>query len=639
MPRDEIFSRRKFLQTSSVIAGSGLFGFGRCLAELDKSNTRPNILWLTCEDVGPELGCYGDKYAETPNLDSLAAKGMRYKTAWSTAPVCAPARTALITGVYPTSTGSEHMRSEVRMPEFMRMYPQFLREAGYYCTNNNKEDYNLTKPGKIWDDSSRNAHWENRAEGQPFFSIFNIFVSHESQIRARPHTLKHDPAKAPIPSYHPDTPEVRHDWAQYYDKVTEMDAQVGARLRELEKTGLTEKTIIFFYGDHGCGMPRSKRWPYDSGLHVAMTVYVPDKYRHLAPKDYRPGGMSERLVGFVDMAPTLLSIVGEKAAKWMQGHAVMGEYEAEPQPYLFGFRGRMDERYDMIRSVRNQRYIYIRNYMPHLIYGQHIDYMFQTPTTQVWKELYDQGKLNAVQRRFWEPKPPEELYDLQTDPDEVTNLVNSPEHQEILKELRQALREHILEIRDVGFLSEAEQHDRSKGTTIYEMGHNEEKYPLEKILAMADLSSLMKPEALEELKKGLKDGDSGVRYWATMGLLMRGDGAVKESLDELRVALKDESASVRIVAANALGQFGSENDLSSALPVLKGLASPETNGVYVSIAALNVIDALGEKASPLIDYIRNMPKKDTTATDRTNVNIPELVKHIVKKHDIAAQQS
>ncbi len=639
MPGDERFSRRQFLQSSSVIAGGGLLGLGLCLAAPGRKNSQPNILWLTCEDVGPELGCYGDTYAVTPNLDSFAAKGMRYKTAWSTAPVCAPARTALITGVYPTSTGSEHMRSEVRMPEFMRMYPQLLREAGYYCTNNDKEDYNLTKPGKIWDDSSRKAHWKNRAEEQPFFSIFNITVSHESQIRKRPHTLKHDPAKAPVPAYHPDTPEVRHDWAQYYDKVTEMDAQAGARLRELDKAGLTDETIIFFYGDHGPGMPRSKRWPYDSGLHVAMIVYVPEKYRHLAPKQYRPGGESDRLVGFVDMAPTLLSIAGIKPPKWMQGHAVMGRYEEEPQSYLFGFRGRMDERYDMVRSVRNQRYIYVRNYMPHLIYGQHIDYMFQTPTTRVWKELYDQGKLNAVQRKFWERKPPEELYDLQADPDEVTNLVESPRNQAILKELRQALREHILEIRDVGFLSEVEQHKRAAGTTMYEMGHNKEKYPLEKILATANSASLMKPEAFGELKSGLKDSDRGVRYWAAMGLFMRGDTAVSKSIPEFRDALKDESACVRIVAANALGQFGDENGLSEALSTLKELASPEKNGVYVSISALNAIDALGEKASPLIDYIRNMPKKDPSATDRANVNISVLVKYIVKKHDGTNRQT
>jgi arylsulfatase A-like enzyme len=190
-------------------------------------------------------------------------------------------------------------------------------------------------------------------------------------------------------------------------------------------------------------MPRSKRWPYDSGLHVPLIVHVPDKFRDLAPQDYRPGGTTDRLVAFVDLAPTLLSLTGVQPPEWMQGHAFMGRHEAAPQPYLFGFRGRMDERYDMVRSVRNARYVYVRNYMPHLIYGQHIGYMFQTPTTQVWKSLYDQGKLSAPQTYFWEPKPSEELYDLQSDPDEVRNLAGSAEHQDVLNELRQAHREHV----------------------------------------------------------------------------------------------------------------------------------------------------------------------------------------------------
>jgi len=622
-------SRRRFLQTSALVAGGGLLPSSVQRAVAGQNQERPNIVWITCEDTGPELGCYGDDYAVTPNLDAFSAKAMRYRVAWSTAPVCAPARTTIISGVYPPSTGGQHMRSEVKMPEFMRMYPQFLRDAGYYCTNNSKEDYNLTKPGKVWDESSRKGHWKNRPADQPFFSIFNITTTHESQLRKRPHTLKHDMAKAPVPAYHPDTPEVRHDWAQYYDKVTEMDAQAGQRLKELEEAGLMDETIVFFYGDHGSGMPRSKRWPYNSGLHVAMIVYVPEKFKHLAPKEYETGGVSDRLVGFIDLAPTLLSLAGIQPPDWMQGHAAMGKHETLPQPYLFGFRGRMDERYDMVRSVRNQRYIYIRNYMPHLIYGQYLAYMFQTPTTQVWKRLYDQGKLNEVQRRFWQRKAPEELYDLQTDPDEVTNLVDSPAHEAVLKELRQALRDQILRIRDVGFLSEAEMHARAAGTTIYEMGHDREKYPLEKILAMADLASSMKPRSTGDLREGLKDSDSGVRYWAVMGLLMRGRRAVRRARKDLRAALEDASPTVRIIAARALGEHGSKGDLDLALPVLEALAPPDKNGAYVSMLDLNAIDALGEKAAPLMETIKTMATKDPSAVGRANGYVSRLVANLV----------
>jgi len=587
----------------------------------------PNILWITCEDTGPQLGCYGDQYAETPNLDRLAAKGLRYRCAWSNAPVCAPARTTIITGVYPTCTGSEHMRSEVELPAFMRMYPQLLREQGYYCTNNNKEDYNLKKPGRVWDDSSGKAHWKNRKPGQPFFAIFNITVSHESQIRVRPHTLKHDPAKVRVPAYHPDTPEVRRDWAQYYDKVTEMDAQAGKRLQELEDAGLAGETIIFFYGDHGSGMPRSKRWPYNSGLHVPLIVYVPDKFKQLAPKEYAAGGASDRLVSFVDLAPTLLSLAGVKPPEWMQGHAFMGKFETPRQPCLYGFRGRMDERYDMVRSVRNERYVYIRNYMPHLIYGQHIDYMFQTPTTQVWKRLYDQGKLSPPQTYFWEPKPEEELYDLQADRDEVHNLADSPQHQAILEQMRQANKEHLLRIRDVGFLSEAEQHRRSAGTTMYEMGRDPKKYPLEKIFPVAERAS-WRTRFLPQTQKALKDDDSAVRYWAAMGLLIRGQSAVDAARADLGEALKDESPSVRVVAARALGQYGNPDDLDLALPVLKQLAPPDTNGVYVSMLALNAIDALGSKAAGLADFLKTMPTRDPSAVGRADGYVSRLLERL-----------
>ncbi|MCC6490904.1 MAG: sulfatase-like hydrolase/transferase, partial [Candidatus Hydrogenedentes bacterium] len=217
---------------------------------------KPNILWITCEDTGPHLHGCGDDYSVTPNLDGLMKRGLYYKNAWSNAPVCAPARTTIISGIYPTSNGSEHMRSQTRLAPGQKMYPQLLREAGYYCTNNSKTDYNLEEPGKVWDESSPRAHWRKRAPGQPFFAIFNFTITHESQIRTRPHEWEHDPAKARVPAYHPDTPEVRQDWAQYYDNITTMDGMAGKVMEELRADGLEQDTIVFFYGDHGSGMPR-----------------------------------------------------------------------------------------------------------------------------------------------------------------------------------------------------------------------------------------------------------------------------------------------------------------------------------------------------------------------------------------------
>ena len=607
----------------TIVPAVVLVLFFACGAE---AASRPNILWITSEDNGPQLGAYGDAYADTPNLDRLAAKGLIYLNAWSTAPVCAPARTTIISGMYAPSTGSEHMRSMARLPDGMKMYPAYLREAGYYCTNNSKEDYNLEKVGTVWDESSRKAHWRKRKPGQPFFAIFNFTVSHESQIRRRPHTPIHDPAKVRVPAYHPDTPEVRRDWAQYYDKITEMDAQVGRVLEDLQADGLADETIVFYYGDHGSGMPRSKRWPYNSGLRVPMIVHVPPKFKELAPDDYTPGGKTDRLVGFVDLAATVLSVAGIEPPDHLQGHAFLGEFETPPQPYAYGFRGRMDERYDMVRVVRDKRYIYIRNYMPHKIYGQYIAYMFQTPTTQVWKDLYDQGKLEAPKTFFWETKPAEELYDLEDDPDEVNNLADSPEHQEVLRRLRKAQQDLALRIRDVGFLPEGEIHARSEGSTPYEMGHDDREYPMQKIMAAAELAASLDEDVVPGLVEALDDRDCAVRYWAAMGLLMRGADAVNATKAPLNAALDDDSPYVRAVAAEALGRYGGDEDVARALRVLMELAPVDSNGVFVSMLALNALDAMDAKAAPAADAIRRLPQKESSVPRRMGAYVPNLIR-------------
>lgn len=599
------------------------------------ADDRPNILWLTSEDNGPQLGCYGDPYAVTPHLDALAARSLRYERAWSTAPVCAPARTTIISGVYATSTGSQHMRSEVRMPGFMKMFPQFLREAGYYTSNNSKEDYNLVKPPGVWDESSNRAHYRNRATGQPFFAVFNFTITHESQIRNEmDDALRiHDPARARVPAYHPDTPEVRRDWGQYHDRITMMDKQVGAALRELEESGLAEETIVFYYGDHGSGMPRSKRWPYNSGLHVPLIVHFPAKWAHLAPEDYVAGGSSPRLVGFVDLAPTVLSLAGIRPPKWMQGHAFAGEFEARPQRYLHGFRGRMDERYDMVRSVTDGRYVYLRHYLPHKIYGQRIDYMFQTPTTRVWKEMFDRGELDEVQRRFWEIKPSEELYDLENDPDEVNNLVGSPDHRRVLNRLRRAQRNLAAEIRDLGFLPENEIHSRDPGSAPYTLGHDERLYPLERIMATAELAASPAHGDTGRLVKALADRDSAVRYWAALGLLMRGETAVTEHRDALLKLLQDPSRAPRIAAAEALGRYGNEADAAAALRVLIELAPLDKTDLYVSVMSLNAIDAMGDRAKLAGPEIDALPTERPGLPGKLRAYVPALKESITARWD------
>ena len=585
----------------------------------------PNILWLTSEDNGPHLNCYGDDYATTPNLDALAKKGMIYTRAISNAPVCAPARTTIISGMYPPSTGSEHMRSMTSLPAQFKMYPAYLRKMGYYCTNNSKEDYNLKKEGEVWDESGRKGHWKNRPKGKPFFAIFNSTVSHESQIRKRPHKQVHDPAKVRIPAYHPDHPEVRKDWAQYYDKLTDMDSQVGAKLKELKDAGLEDDTIVFYFGDHGSGMPRSKRWPFFSGLQVPLIIHIPEKWKHLASSNYQANTKSDRQVGFVDLAPTLLSIAGMKPPSHMQGHAFMGKHEAPIQMYGYGFRGRMDERYDMVRSVVGKRYIYIRNYMPHKLYGQHVGYMFVTTTTQVWKRLYDEGKLNEAQSHFWKTKPAEELYDLEKDPDEVNNLANSKGHAKILSQMRQAHRAHVTKIRDVGFLPEGEIHNRSKGSTPYEMGHDNNKYPFEKIRSAADLASSMNKNELPAITKLLTHSDSAVRYWGALGLLMQEKSGVRHGKKSLVKALNDSSLYVRVIAAEALGKYGSKNEIKLAVKVLGAIADPIKNGCFPSMMAMNAIDHLDDKAKSLLPLIQSMPRTPTEVDKRFQGYVGRLV--------------
>jgi N-sulfoglucosamine sulfohydrolase len=253
------------------------------------AQSRPNILWISAEDISPDLGSYGDGYARTPNLDKLASQGVRFAKAFSVAPVCAPSRSAIITGMYATSIGSHHMRSKAVPPAGVKAFPEYLRAAGYYCTNNSKTDYNFEAPPTnappvtVWDESSRNAHWRNRALGQPFFAVFNLIVTHESQIRTGKEEFakntaglkpedRHDPTQAVLPPYYPDTPIVRNDWARYYDLITAMDLQAAELLKQLEEDGVAENTIVFFWGDHGRGLPRAKRWLYDSGIHVPLIV-------------------------------------------------------------------------------------------------------------------------------------------------------------------------------------------------------------------------------------------------------------------------------------------------------------------------------------------------------------------------------
>ena len=590
----------------------------------DADSELPNILWITSEDNGQQLGCYGDQYADTPNLDDLAETSLRYKTCWSNAPVCAPARTTIIAGMYATSTGGQHMRSGVSLPKSIKLYPTLMREAGYYCTNHTKEDYNFVGAKIGWDESGRKASYKNRpSDDQPFLAVYNIGVSHESQIRKRPHTLIHDPAKAPLPAYHPDTPEVRHDWAQYYDKMTAMDSEVGKILRELDQEGLRDSTIIFYYGDHGSGMPRSKRQPFDSGLRVPLLVSFPKKFKHLAPKGYVAGGETNRLVAFVDLAPTLLSLAGVKAPANMQGVPFAGKF-VQDKPYLFGYRGRMDERIDMVRSCTDGRFVYMRHFFPDRPYLKHVDYMFQTPTTRVWKELFDAGKLKPEQAKFWQNKPVEELFDLESDPWEVDNLADDPKYSEQLNSMRGALMQWMIQTRDTGLMPEAEMHARTDATSPLEYT-NSEDYPVQKIARLAwDATGSMSALEPSRLFGMLSDEDSLVRYWAVRGLALRGNSTLLES------AINDSNPSVAIAACDGILLANDKARTQQAISRLVELANVEKTSHYAAVAALNVLDMRAELSDSLKNELRKLPRQQQKPPARVGKYVGRLLDKMTK---------
>lgn len=581
---------------------------------------RPNILWITCEDISLDVRCYGDAYAVTPNIDRMAAQGIRYTNAFAPIGVCAPSRSTLIMGTFAPSVGTQHMRCNGPRPAYLRCFSEYLREAGYYCSNNDKTDYNFPAPKEAWDDSSKKAHWRNRRPGQPFFSVFNIMTSHESYIRlpeARYRQItadftpeeRHDPAKAPIPPYHPDAPEVRRDWARYADMITAMDKEVGAFLKQLEDDGLADDTIVFYFSDHGAGMPRSKRWLYDSSLRVPTIIRIPEKWKALAPS--APGTACDRLVNFVDYGPSVLSMIGLKIPDHMQGKAFLGAAAEKPQQYIYGFRDRMDERVDLLRCVRDTRWKYIRNYRPDLIWAQYIGYMYEMPTMKVWQTLHDEGKLNDVQDRFFRTKPAEELYDLQADPWEIRNLADDPAHRETLGRMRTELRRWILEIRDLGFLPEAELRTRFGATAPHEaVRRDPSSYPLERILGGAELASRGDPACFALLD----DPDSAIRYWGAIGCRVLGEKA-KPAEERLVRALGDPSPCVQVAAADALSRLGRLDD---ALPVLaRGL---KHDNEWVRVQAAAVVDSLGEKGKPVHPELR-------AATAVKNEYLTRLAEH------------
>ncbi|MBC2595917.1 sulfatase-like hydrolase/transferase [Ruficoccus amylovorans] len=577
------------------------------------ADSKPNILWLTSEDNEVTwIGCYGNPFAKTPNIDQLAKEGFRYTKAYANAPVCAPSRSGWITGVHALSLGTFPMRSRYEIPhEQIPYYPDQLRKAGYYCANYTKTDYNIA--GRLdedcWDDSKPEGwvpntpfsqpEWETLKQHQPFFQVVNFLDSHESRAQGDVESTLHSPADTDLPAYHPDLPAIRKNYAKYYDAVERMDDQVGQVLKKLEESGMADDTIVIYNSDHGGVMPRSKRFLYESGLHCPLVIRIPEKYKSLWPAD-APGSPVERLVSFIDMPKTWLSLAGADIPPVMQGRVFLGPGEEQPREYHFAYRGRMGERIDNTRAVTDGRYLYIKNYMPAVPNGQHLDYLWRMVATRAWEDYFLAGKADSVTGRFFRPKgDAEELYDLQSDPDNIHNLIGNGACVGEAERMRQALRQWQLDIHDTGLLPESEMVRLSAGhgLTIYEWARDSGAYNLPAYLDAADRALSANPENLSAMVADIDSEDVGLRYWAVSGCLLLGENALP-AREQLLEALDDDSHEVRAVAAWALFGLGEQDAAADCLSRLLQEKS------YASLSVLNIVDWVGKDAAAVYPQIK-----------------------------------
>lgn len=529
----------------------------------------PNILWITSEDNSSNwLGCYGNPQAQTPRLDRLATEGSRFTTAYSNAPVCAVARSTILTGVYAPSQGTQHMRSRHRVPKAFKPYVSYLRELGYYCTNRSKTDFNMEGNDKaVWDQCSGKAHYRNRPKDKPFFAIFNLTTTHESSLfpaKAGKKATRLKPSEISLPPYLPDLPEVRADFARYHDNMTRLDTEIGAILDDLEKAGLAEDTIVFYYADHGGPTPRGKRYLEDTGVRIPMIVRFPEKYRSLSP--FEPGKPVDETVAFVDLAPTLLSLCDMEKPSHMQGRAFLGAKRTTPSTpnNVFLYADRFDEIYGMRRGLTDGRWKYIRRFTPHLPAAPYSYYQFSMPGWTAMQTAWRNGKLSGIHQAMWEPnQATEELFDTSADPWEINNLASDPAHAERLAAMRAELKSTMTDVHDTGLIPEPMFPEMAGSGTIHHFA-NSPAFHLEPVLNLAFLATERDPANLAALKKAMNSDDPIQRYWAIQGCLILGPKA-EPATTAIETALIDKESANRVGAAHSLYLLGHQKEAKAAL--------------------------------------------------------------------------
>ncbi|HIM28155.1 MAG TPA: DUF229 domain-containing protein [Planctomycetes bacterium] len=548
---------------------------------------RPNVVWILSEDNSIHyLRLYGAPLGVTPAIEDLAAQGITFNHAFSCAPVCSVARTTLMTGCYAPRVGFQYHRktSVAKLPGGGKMFPAYLRDAGYYTTNRSKKDYNVVE-GKVWDASSGKASWRNRPTSTtPFFHMQTTTLSHESSLHFRRAQINYDslttnPEDIKLADYHPDTPLFRYTYARYHDRMRAVDENVADIIGKLKEDNLLDDTFIFYFGDHGGVLPRSKGYVYESGLHVPLVVYTPKNWKHLAP--WTAGNRTDGFVQFIDFGPTVLNIAGVKVPETMDGKAFLGKgvdrAEIDARDEAFGHADRFDEKYDVCRSLRKGRFKYIRNYHSFYPDGLQNNYRYIMLAYSEWRDMYRMGKLNNVQAQFFQPRPAEALYDVEADPHEVNNLGNDPKYRDVLLQLRTRLQQIVKDLPDLSFYPESFLVDEILPAGA-EYGQQHRKQ-ISRLVDVADLAVLDFPAARHQLQQSLQSSDRWERYWAVVACSCFGKRAAPLAA-EIRKLSDDTEHLVQLRAAEFLAIVTGEDPR----PALRRILSETTSPVVAAIA-------------------------------------------------------
>ncbi len=574
----------------------GIFS-SQCAPPAEEELPPPNIVWITSEDNSVHyMKLFFEHGVATPNIEKLADSGLKFTHAFSNTPVCSAARSTLISGVYgPRFTSHYHRKQKpIPLPEGINMFPAYLREAGYYTTNNSKEYYNFIKPDNVWDESSKEAHWRNRQTNQPFFHVFNIHTTHESRLHFSREDMQNptitDTGAVYVQPNHPKSPLYRYTNAFYRDKIQQMDEEVGAVVAQLEADTLLENTFVCYFADHGGVLPGSKGYLYETGLHVPLVVHVPEKYRSWV--DQEIGSEVTGFVSFIDFAPTVLQLAGVAIPEQYDGKPFLGKNislkEINKRDITFSYADRFDEKYDMVRSVRIGKYKYIRSFQPYNMDGLMNNYRYRMLAYREWQEMYQQDELNDIQSQFFRDRPAELLFDVKADPFETTNLADDPEYVDILTTLHDTLHYWMVNLPDLSMYPEHFLIENAWDNVLqFGQQHQQE---IASYLSTADLSLLEFETAKPNLQAALKSEDPWQRYWGLVVCSNFGDQA-EVFLHRIKdIAKNDPQLINRIRAAEYLGIVKKSNPV----PMMQEALYASNNGTE-ALLMLNSIVLMQDK--------------------------------------------